>query len=552
MATGQVIPPLPEGFKIDGTPPLPDGFVIDQPKPITVRDKIRMAVSENNPTGSFLDNVAAGAGKTLFDLARGAGQRLRSVLPQGAADSLRLPTQADIDEARARDEALSSTVGGKVGQVAGALPVALIPGANTLAGATAVGAGMGALQPTAEDESVLQNMAIGGAAGAAGKVIGDKVAGYLGNKLRVDQAKGAVQQAANASRDADMQAFRQAGLVVPPSQSPNAGIATRALEGMSNKINVQQTASVRNAEAVNNAARRALRLPPDAPLNEATMQTVRQSAAPAYQALESIPAIKSDAAFTQGIQSLARQKLGGVTSNPADAKITQLMDELSTLSQVDGKALIADIKNLRELAKANYNAASKTADVGAEALAAAQSKAAAMLEDLAERNLRANNAPADVVKNFREARQLIAKSHTVENAIREGADNVSAQKLAQALNRGAPLEGDLLTAAKFGNRFSKAAQSPETIGSVPMFTMTDLVAGAAGGAVNPALAALALARPAARNIALSGPVQNALARSSYGPGATQELLTNAANSPILKALLSAGAPQAVLANGGKQ
>lgn len=552
MATGQVIPPLPEGFKIDGMPPLPAGFSIDQPKPMTVRDAIRAAAKENAPTGSFFDNVAAGAGKTIYDVARGAGQRLRSVLPQGASDSLGLPTQADIDEARARDQALSDTVGGKVGQVAAALPVALIPGANTMAGSIAVGAGMGALQPTNEDESVLQNMAIGGAAGAAGKVIGDKAAGYLTGKLAADKATGAAQQTANAARDADMQAFRQAGLVVPPSQNPNAGMATRALEGLSNKINVQQTASVRNAEAVNNAARRALRLPADAPLNGATMQAVRKSAQPAYQALEALPAINSDPAFTQGIQSLARQKLGGVTSNPADAKITQLMDELSTLTTVDGKALIADIKNLRELAKANYSAASKTADVGAEALAAAQSKAAAMLEDLAERNLQANGAPADVVKNFREARKLIAKSHTVENAIREGADNVSAQKLAQALNRGAPLEGDLLTAAKFGNRFNKAAQSPETIGSVPMFTMTDLVAGAAGGAVNPALAALALARPAARNIALSGPVQNALAKPSYGPGMSQELLTKMAASPILRALLAGGAPAAALADGGKQ
>lgn len=521
---------------------------MDKPRALGAQD----TMPTPNPTGSFLDNVAAGAGKTMFDVARGAGQRLRSVLPQSASDSLGLPTQADIDEARARDEALSGTVGGKVGQVIGALPVAALPGANTYAGATAIGAGMGLLQPTSGDESVLQNTALGGAAGAAGKFVGDKVGGFLARKLGADRASGAAQQAANASRDADMQAFRQLGLVVPPSQSPNAGMATRALEGMSNKINVQQNASVRNADAVNNAARRALQLPANAPLNEATMIGVRKSAQPAYQALEALPAINSDATFTQGIQSLARQKLGGVTSNPADAKITQLMDELSTLSKVDGKALIADIKNLRELAKANYNAASRSADVGAEALGAAQSKAAAMLEDLAERNLKANGAPADVVKNFREARKLIAKSHTVENAIREGADNVSAQKLATALNRGAPLEGDLLTAAKFGNRFNKAAQSPETIGSVPMFTMTDLILGAGGGAINPALAALGIARPIARNVALSGPVQNALARSSYGPGATQELLTSAANSPILKALLSAGAPQAVLANGGKQ
>lgn len=521
-----------------------------------------------NPTGSFMENVAAGAGKTMYDVARGGGQRLREVIEaitprkvgelvtgqrNTLADTLGLPNQADVDASRTRDAALSATGGGKVGQVVGALPVALIPGANTYTGAALVGAGMGALQPTAADESVAKNVALGGASGAAGKYVGDWVANKVGAKLaNAYNAEGA-KAAANAEKDATLAAARARGFVVPPSQVEGAGMAARSLEGFSNKINVQQTASLRNQQAINEVARDALKLPKDAPLNEATLNAVREQAGQAYKAVENIKTILWDPKFMQEVKGLGRNITGGVTSNPADAKIAALQSELGSLTRVDGKALIADIKNLREMAKANFAAASaREGDVGAQALGQAQSKAAAMLEGLAERNLQVKGGSPEIIKAFQEARKTIAKTYTIEDAIREGSGNVSLHKLASALNRGTPLEGGLLDAAKFANTFHKAAQSPERIGSVPMFTMTDVVAGGVGGAINPLLGAAALARPAARNIALSKLMQNSLANPNYGPGLALRGADKLAWNPAVRALLPGLAAQGGLAYGAQE
>lgn len=117
----------------------------------------------------------AGAGKGMTDLARGAGQMLGLSSPQ--------------DEAQARelDAPLMSSTGANVGRVAGqvaaALPVGLVPGANTYAGATAVGGLLGALQPVTQNESRGTNTAIGMAGGAGGRWIGDKAISMLRGRM---------------------------------------------------------------------------------------------------------------------------------------------------------------------------------------------------------------------------------------------------------------------------------------------------------------------------------------------------------------------------------
>ena len=105
------------------------------------------------------DLFLAGIGKGMTDVARGAGQLL------GVVD------EKDIIESRARDKNLVDTgagaTGNVVGSIAATLPAALIPGANTMLGAGAIGAGLGALQPVVGEESRGQNALIGGSVGAA-------------------------------------------------------------------------------------------------------------------------------------------------------------------------------------------------------------------------------------------------------------------------------------------------------------------------------------------------------------------------------------------------
>jgi len=100
---------------------------------------------EADPTNgmSTLDLARAGAGKAMSDLGTG----VRSMLPAALGGT----KPGEVDQMRREDAPLMATTAGRLGNVGGsiatALPAALIPGANTVAGAGAAGAVYGALQP---------------------------------------------------------------------------------------------------------------------------------------------------------------------------------------------------------------------------------------------------------------------------------------------------------------------------------------------------------------------------------------------------------------------
>lgn len=508
------------------------GAPVDKPR--TVREVLREAM---NPTGSFGQNVAAGAGKMMYDVARGAGQRLREVLPEGAANALSLPTQADIDEARKLDAPLSDTAGGKVGQVLGALPVALIPGANTYAGAAAIGAGMGALQPTSGDESALKNAAIGGASGVAGKFVGDKAASYLANKLAGSKAAAVTAESQNAARDASLTAGREAGYVVPPSQA-NPGIVNSVLEGVAGKIRTGQDASVKNQKITNDLARKALNLADDAPITKEALASIRNEAGQAYEALRGVGTIIPDAKFGSDLAKVTAKFQGASKDFPELAKneVSEIVASVNK-PQFSSDAAIDALSILRERASAAYGKGDKS-------LGSAYRQTAQALEDSLERNL-ASTGQIDLLNSFRAARKTIAKTYSVESALNQSG-NVNTQALAKQLQKGKPLSDELLTAAKFGSNFPKASQNIDAVGSTNAISPLDV--GVAMMSGNPLMMA---ARPITRSALLSPVYQKLMANPSYGPGAAQELMTLTANSPALKALLPGLAAQGGLAYANK-
>lgn len=137
-------------------------------------DGLRMLASTKEPAApsptegmSGPQKFFAGVGKGMTDLARGAGQLMGVV------------SQQEIDEAKRLDAPLMETGAGIAGNIAGllagTLPAALIPGANTTLGAGLVGGGIGALNPTATGESRAANVALGAAGGAIGQKIGQGI-----------------------------------------------------------------------------------------------------------------------------------------------------------------------------------------------------------------------------------------------------------------------------------------------------------------------------------------------------------------------------------------
>lgn len=131
-------------------------FSVEPPTPSAVKPFADVAAEQG-----AVRNVLAGIGGGMKGLAVGAGQRL------GLVD------QATADAHKRAVAGLNTTPSGAMGSVAGtAIPAAataIIPGANTYTGSAALGAALGALEPTAADESVVKNMIAGGVGGLAGQ-----------------------------------------------------------------------------------------------------------------------------------------------------------------------------------------------------------------------------------------------------------------------------------------------------------------------------------------------------------------------------------------------
>jgi hypothetical protein len=142
------------------------------------------------------------------------------------------------------------------------------------------------------------------------------------------------------------------------------------------------------------------------------------------------------------------------------------------------------------------------------------SKAAAnALEDALEKHLEQIGQP-ELLNGLKEARQLIAKTYSVESAINPVTGTVDARKLTALMKKGKPLSGELKSAAEFAGRFPKAAQPVEGMGSLPQTSPLDwaMGGGLAMGTGNPLMMASMAARPAARSAVLSPLIQNRLAQ----------------------------------------
>lgn len=132
----------------------PDGSVmrIQGPENATDRELVQVAAQEfgkrqaaeralYDPTKGMTgtEKFLSGAGKAFTDIGRGVGQLVGAV------------STDDVKESRRLDAPLMKTgagvAGNIVGNVAAAAPAVLIPGANTVVGAGAIGAGFGAVQP---------------------------------------------------------------------------------------------------------------------------------------------------------------------------------------------------------------------------------------------------------------------------------------------------------------------------------------------------------------------------------------------------------------------
>jgi hypothetical protein len=408
------------------------------------------------------------------------------------------------------------------GRVAGAVApaaavtkgVGMIPSfakANPLAQGAGIGAISGAMTPINTGETgaemygdVAQNIALGTALGTAIPAVG-AIPSMMRGKPPTPQIPQVAQQA------------RDLGYVIPPTQV-NPSLLNRVMEGVAGKISTAQNASARNQEITNKLAAKSLGLPEETVITSELLQNIRSQAGQAYENLGASGVIKTSPKYIEALNNIEQykdaKKALAAFKSPEAQPIIDVVESLKTPTFDVGSAL-SKIKLLRENADKAYG--NKDATLGK-----VNKKAAEVLENTIENHL-ANTKQTDLLSKFREARQLIAKTYSIEKAANTTTGTVDAKKLAAQLQKGKPLSGELKDIAQFSQAFPKASQTTESMGSLSQISPFDLALGLIGGVgTGGAGAGVVLARPALRAAALSEPVQNRLIQSTAQPYLTKQ------------------------------
>lgn len=365
----------------------------------------------------------------------------------------------------------------------------------------------------ANPDDALAGMAVGGAAPGVIQLAG-KAGSPLGGVLR---GKPADPQRLAAAKTASA-----AGYVIPPSDIRQQGMLTEAMGGLSGKIKTAQVASEKNQGVTTRLAKEALGLPADAPLNREVLLGVRKSAGQAYEVVRGAGTVVPDKAYADALDKIGQQTASASRSFPGMGS-SQVDDLLASLRQpqFDASDAVDAIRVLRDKSDGFFAK-------GDKGEARAFKAASEALESALETHLQ-NSGNPEALKAFREARQLIAKTYTVEKALNSQTGEVSAQVLAQSLKKGKPLSGGLKTAAEAGEAFPKATQalkeSPKAVS--PLDWGISALTGTATG--NPLALAIPAVRPAVRGALLSGPMQ----RRALKDPAPINLLSSGQFDPLL-------------------
>lgn len=435
-----------------------------------------------------LESALAGATKSAIDpllagaqLATGNAPRINQLVQRLAEESGQYQEANPISYGAGR-------VGGTLLPAAGMAKIGTIPSfakAPMLAQNVGMGVASGVLTPeetgkTGQEfyQEQAKQGALGGVIGGVATPIMSKLSSLLRGPEQTEQMAGAVEKA------------RQAGYVIPPTQAKES-LVNRVLEGTAGKVTTAQNASAKNQEITNKLVSKALGLPEEEVIVPEVLKDIRKEAGNVYDEIAKLPV--KPAVLPSSVMN-----------RPASPEI-------------DPAKMVYDLRLLRNNANSYFEAYKKSANPefqtkGFEAKAAAN-KIETQLEDYAKSLGREDLLPA-----LRDARQLIAKTHTIEKALNPVSGTIDPKVIARELKKGKPLTEELRTVGEFAAQFPKAAQVTETMGSRPQISPADVgVAGLATILSNPkALAALAV-RPAARAAALSSPVQNRLIQGEITP-----------------------------------
>jgi hypothetical protein len=283
--------------------------------------------------------------------------------------------------------------------------------------------------------------------------------GAMPSPQAAQQAPADFVRAVTSPKQVALDASQGAGYVVPPATT-NPSVTNKVLESIGGKTGLAQDARAVNEGVTNKLAAKALGLEEDTAITPELLKGIRAQAAAPNRAIRQTGTIDTDAAFKTGVDEvLAKFKsAGGVSDKLAQTEVKDIAESFK--KSFPASDAVDAVQVLRDRASAAYAKGDSETGKGLRALSK-------VLEDQIERHLEGlGKDGADLLARFRDGRQLMAKTFSVESALNPQTGAVSAAKLASQLAKGKPLSGPLLTAAKFGQAFPKVAQPLTDSGSV--------------------------------------------------------------------------------------
>ena len=461
---------------------------------------VRHAVNGVAALPAIAADAVAGVANKGLDVAMGDGKGFRFASNQAKAlDNLLTKTglpQPENAQERVVGDATAALAGTggvvKAGQMLSQSAAPLVQ---------AVGKGLAADSGLQAASSIGGSVASGVTREAGGGEGAQLAAGLVGALAPVALRPTRVPTTGGGQTRAAAKQANSQGYVIPPVElSPNS--AVEALSGFSGKAKTTQVASARNQTVSNSLARKALGLSDDVDLNIDTLEALRKQAASAYAPVAAAGTVTPTKAFTDALDEAIKPFASQARSFPK-RQIPSVVGDIEALKSPQFDA--GDALDVLRLVRTSSDKAFRDGDKDA---GRAYRMASNALEDALETHLQGLGQPgADMLKQFRDARQQIAKTWTVQNALNPSTGNINAIKLAADLAKNKPLSGELRSVAEFGQAFPKAAQAlkeaPNATSPLDWVPATLTAVGTG----NPLPMAAVGARPLVRSLLLSPAMQ---------------------------------------------
>ena len=247
-------------------------------------------------------------------------------------------------------------------------------------------------------------------------------------------------QALNALRDTTNKEAQDLGFVVVPETE---------VAKWANRPKMLEAAAGINQRKTNDVARQSLDIPSNIPLSKKVLDGIRGNLYNrGYMPLKKLGVLTTDDEYLDDLYKIEARFTGAKNSFPDDVppQFRELVDRF-LVDKVDSGDVVDKIRALRNSATKNIKSKSPVNNE----YGFAQQQIVDALENLMERGAVKAGWPSTMVDNYREARKLIAVSHTIGNALNSADGNVNMFKLGKMLDRGQYMDGDLAKVAKFAS-----------------------------------------------------------------------------------------------------